>query len=279
MIARLHHQLRPPVAGQLVRAGDERRPLRGQGRTPDRLEQRLPVRLHAVGRRPLSRRRSPSRSASRRAVMDKLIERELLAGDGREAGLRRHRRRGRRPDRRRQDRHAGRRVRPGPDAAEGRGVQLRVVQELRAQSSSSRRPTQFLEEQKKELLASRVRNLVRVQRHRLAGRGEGRLRPQEPPGQPRVHALHQPRARRPRSRSTDAEIAAYAAQERGEAEGDLRAEEVPLREGARRSGGSGRSWSRCPTTPTRRPTRRRARRRTRWPKSSSAARRAPARTR
>ena len=127
--------------------------------------------------------------------MDKLIERELLAGMAEQARLRRHRRRGRGPDRRRQDhrRWAARAV-TRPDAAEGRAASTTSPSRASSASQLQQTPNAFVEEQKKEMLASRVREPRARQRHRLAGRGEGRLRPQEPPGQPRVHALRQPPA-------------------------------------------------------------------------------------
>ena len=95
---------------------------------------------------------------------------------GRAAGLRRHRRGGRRPDRRRQDRRPRRRVHHRSRCCR-RTARFNVESFksfVRVQLRST--PSQFLEEQKKELLASRLRNLAARQRRRLAGRGEVRLR-------------------------------------------------------------------------------------------------------
>ena len=90
-------------------------------------------------------------------------------------------------------------------------VQLRGVQDLRPASSCSMTPKAFVAEQSKELLASRVRNLLRASVTRLAGRGEGRVRPQEPAGEPRVHALRRAERFEAEVAPTEAEIAAYAA--------------------------------------------------------------------
>ena len=97
-------------------------------------------------------------------------------------------------------------------------------------------PNAFLEEQKKELLASRVRNLVR---------SSVAVSPDEVKSDfVRKNRQINLEYLRFTSRRQEAEVALdgrgdrrLRQQERGEAEGDLRAEEVPLREGAAAAAG------------------------------------------
>ena len=221
------------------------------------------------------RRRWPSRSGLKEMVMDKLIERELLA------------------------------TRPTSSASWSATTRSRTRSPT-ARSSASAAPRSpcpslqkdgqfnyesfktFVRSSSLEHDAQRPSSRSRRKRcwrrgcatscarasTRLAGRGEGGVPAQEPPGQPRVHALHQPRATRRRSPRPKTRSRRYAGQERGQAEGDLRTEEVPLREGARPAPAPADPGQAARATPTRRPTRRRATRRRRWSRSCRRARRA-----
>ena len=202
------------------------------------------------------RRRWPSRRVSKRWCMDKLIERELLAtmadklgfvvsddevddqiGDGTIMRL------------------GGAAVSVPSLQKDGRFNYEAFKTFVRMNLQQT--PNAFVEEQKKEMLASRVRNLVRSSVTRLAGRGEGGVHPQEPPGQPRVHPLHQPGpggGGRPDRRGDRG----VRGEERGQAEGDVRAEEVPVREGARPAPHPRNPDQAAARMPTRRPTRRRS---------------------
>ena len=173
------------------------------------LEQRLPLRVPAVGRR-----RVPPKMAKqerlKETVMDKLIERELLAAWPRSSASSSPTRRSTTRSRDGKIVALGRRRGSVPTLQKDGQFNYESFKTfVRIQLQQT--PNAFVEEQKKEMLASRVRNLVRSSVDRLAGRGEGGVHPQEPPGQPRVHPLHQPAARKPRSRRRDEEIAAYAA--------------------------------------------------------------------
>ena len=180
--------------------------------------------------------------------MDKLIERELLAAEAERLGFVVTDDEVEDQIARRQDH---RRSGAPQSVPRFRRTASSTTTPSRRSSSSScgMTPNAFIEEQKKELLAARVRDLLRAGVDRVAGRGEGGLHPQEPPGEPRVHALHRPPLRG-RGGADGRRDRRLRRQERGEAEGDLRAEEVRLREGAARSASSAKSWSRCRTTPT-----------------------------
>ena len=137
-------------------------------------------------------------------VMDKLIERELLAGMAEKLGFVV-------TDDEVDDQIGDGKIMtlggasvPRPDAAEGRALQLRVVQDLRAHPAPADAQRSSSRNRRRRCWRRACANLVRSSVDRLSGRGEGGLRPQEPPDQPRVHPLHQPppggrgRARRTR---------------------------------------------------------------------------------
>ncbi len=93
--------------------------------------------------------------------MDKLIERELLAAEADRLGYVV-------TDEEVEDQIAEAKiiglgaVHTVPAAAEGRQVQLRLLQDLRPVRARRSTPKSFVDEQKKELLASRVRDLLRA---------------------------------------------------------------------------------------------------------------------
>ena len=94
-------------------------------------------------------------------------------------------------------------------------------------------PNAFVEEQKKEMLASRVRNLVRSSVSVSPDEVKAEfIRKNRQVNLEYIRFVSR-RSRKRRSRPTDEEIAGVRGEERSQAERDLRAEEVLLREGAR----------------------------------------------
>ena len=107
---------------------------------------------------------------------------------------------GRGPHRRVQDdRRWAASSRPPPPACRRTGTSTTTPSSASCSSSWACRPKAFIEQQKRELLAARVRNLLRERGQRLRGRGEGRVRAPGQPGEPGVRPLLRPALRGTRS--------------------------------------------------------------------------------